>query len=201
MEMLENDFDDPDYKFICGTNDGIAIVNINKQTLKFTLAKEAYLGGRVVNNLLVRGNRILAFIHGHQKFKLIDRKTKDISDIAWMGEDPALFCTGLTWAPNFHTRELSVVFLRDTSGVHMINTQTWNIQTLINISDGSAKFPDLSLLEVVEGDDHQLIVYTIDKNDKFLIKRSYSHILKYCLQTASLRTNCFKPGNLSKRLE
>ena len=96
---------------------------------------------------------------------------------------------------------MSIIFVREPNGVHMINTQTWHISTLINTSDGSAKFPDLSLLEVEESDDHQLIVYTLDKKDKELVKRSYSHLLKYCLQTASIRASCFKNESLRKRLD
>ena len=63
----------------------------------------------------------------------------------------------------------------------MVNTQTWHISNLINVSDGSAKFPDLNLLQVVSGEDHSLVVLTMDKADKVLIKRVYSHMLKYCL--------------------
>ena len=83
----------------------------------------------------------------------------------------------------------------------MVNTQTWHISTLINISEGSAKFPDLHLLQVVSGDDHSLILYTMDKSDKVLIKRTYSHMLKYCLQTASIRASCSRPEVLHRRLE
>ena len=83
----------------------------------------------------------------------------------------------------------------------MVNTQTWHISTLINVSDGSAKFPDLQLLQVVAGEDHSLVLYTMDKADKVLIKRTYSHMLKYCLQTASIRASCSRPESLTRRLE
>ena len=131
---------------------------------------------------------------------MIDRKTKEVSDVPWLADCP-IYCTGLQWAPSFHPTELSIVFIRDPNGVHMLNTQTWHSQTLINVSDGSAKFPDLSLLEIADGSDHTLMIYTVDKTDKILIKRTYSHMLKYCLQTASIRANCFKPEALRKRIE
>jgi len=46
-----------------GTNNGIAILKIDKTTYAMSLAKEAYLQGHVINNFLVRGNRIIAFEH------------------------------------------------------------------------------------------------------------------------------------------
>jgi len=47
--MLENDFDAPDYRFIMGTNNGIAILKINKANLSLSLSNETYLTGKVVN--------------------------------------------------------------------------------------------------------------------------------------------------------
>ena len=67
--------------------------------------------------------------------------------------------------------------------------------------DGGAKFPDLQLLDVAEAEDHQLVVLTMDKQDKVLVKRTFSHMLKFCLQTACLRSSCFKSEALRKRLE
>ena len=109
--------------------------------------------------------------------------------------------TGLTWAPGFHPTEMSIIFVREANGVYMLNTQNWHISNLINFSEGSAKHPDLSLLEIVDSFDHKLIVYTLDKKDKVLVKRSYSHLLKFCLQTASIRASCFRADFLRKRLE
>lgn len=143
---------------------------------------------------------MITFVHDSQKFCVIDRKTKEIMDINWL-ENQTLCCTGLQWAPSFHPMEMSIVFVRGINGVHMLNTQTWHISTLIYMSDGSAKFPDLQLLDVAEGEDHSLVVLTMDKQDKLLVKRTYSHMLKFCLQTASIRSSCFKAEAIKKRLE
>ena len=164
------------------------------------ISKEAYLIGKVVNHLLVYSTRIVAFEYDSRELRLIDRKTKEESKRPWTG-DTTLCVTGLQLVPGFHPRENSIMFIREPNGVHMVNTQTWHISTLINISDGSAKFPDLSLLQVVKGEDHSLVLLTMDKADKVLIKRTYSHMLKFCLQTASLRASCFKPEFLTRRLE
>ena len=71
----------------------------------------------------------------------------------------------------------------------MVNTQTWTVTTLINMSDGAASFPDLSLLHVEAGEDHELVIYTLDKRDKVLVRHSYSHMLKFVIQTASIRAS------------
>ena len=63
MEMLDNDLSVPDYRFMVGTNNGIAILKIDKTTYAMSLAKEAYLQGHVINNFLVRGSRIIVFEH------------------------------------------------------------------------------------------------------------------------------------------
>ena len=73
--------------------------------------------------------------------------------------------------------------------MHLVNTQTWQVTTLINMSEGAASFPDLSLLHVDAGEDHELIVFTLDKLDKVLIRHSYSHMLKFVVQTASIRAS------------
>ena len=201
LEMLDNDFDSEAYRFICGTNNGIHIITVHKQTGEIKLnTRNNWLTGRVVNQMLVRGDMVIAFIYDYHKFKLINIKTNQTSEFPWLKDTPIL-CTGLKWAPNFHPSENSIIFIRDPNGVHMINTQTWHIQTLINICDQGAKFPDLNLLEVVEQDDHEITVITVNKADKFLVKRTYSHMLKYCLQTASIRANCFKSELIRKRLE
>ena len=109
------------------------------------LSKEAYLPGKVVNHLLAYKTRIIAFEYDTRHLILIDRKTKEISQRPWTGEQN-LCVTGMQLVPGFHPRENSILFIREPNGVYMVNTQTWHISTLINISDGSAKFPDLSLL-------------------------------------------------------
>lgn len=73
MEMLENDVDDPNYQFVVGTNNGVATLLINKMSLTMTLARDTFLAGKVVNNLLMRGKYVIAFVHDDAKFYLIDR--------------------------------------------------------------------------------------------------------------------------------
>ena len=84
MEMLPNDIEDPDYRFVLGTNAGIAFLKINKNDLTMTLSNEKHLQGKVVNHLLIRGNKIIAFVHDDNKIHLIDRKSKDVSTIPWL---------------------------------------------------------------------------------------------------------------------
>lgn len=43
MEMLPNDIEDPDYRFVLGTNAGIAFLKINKNDLTMTLSNEKHL--------------------------------------------------------------------------------------------------------------------------------------------------------------
>ena len=121
VEMLPNDANDADYCFALGTNNGIAFLKISKADYRMRIDKEAYLTGRIINNFLLRGNRIIAFEYEREKFKVIDRKTKETLDIPWIYEDP-LCVTGLCWVPNFHPNELSIVLIRDPNGVHMVNT-------------------------------------------------------------------------------
>ena len=95
---------------------------------------------------------------------------------------------------------MSVFFVRGTNGVHMVNTQTWHVTTLINLDEGGATFPDLSLLYIEAGEDHKLIVFTMDKGDRVLIRRTYSHMLKFCIQTACMRVSCEHPELRRKSL-
>jgi len=188
MEQLASDMDDPNYNFMVGTNNGIAILLISKNALSMTLSKESYLAGKVVNNFLTRGPTIIACVHNDDKFYLVDRKTREVTEVAWPLQS-ALCCTGLQWAPGFHPREMSFFFVRGANGIHLVNTQTWHVTTLINMSEGAASFPDLSLLLVEAGDDHSIVIYTLDKFDKVLVRHSYSHMLKFCVQTASVRAS------------
>lgn len=95
---------------------------------------------------------------------------------------------------------MSIIYVRGTGGIHMVNTQTWAITTLVHLSEGGAKFPDLALLTVEAGLDHRLVVYTCDKADHVLVKRSFSHMLKFCIQTACIRATESKPEALRKKL-
>ena len=51
-----------------------------------SLSKEKHFEGKVVNNLLIRGNNILAFIYEEKKFRLIDRKAKITTDVPWLSD-------------------------------------------------------------------------------------------------------------------
>ena len=190
--MLPNVVDEPVYQFVVGTNNGIAFLNINKNTFAMNLSRESYLTGKVVNNLLIRGQKIVAFEHNQHKFHLIDRKSQEVTNMHWL-QSQEICCTGLEWVPGFHPTEMSFIWVRGTNGVHLLNTQTWHITTLISITHGSASYPDLSLLALAAGEDHKLEVFTVNKKDKQLVKRSYSYMLKYCLQTASIRATGSKP--------
>ena len=86
-----------------------------------SLSREKHFEGKVVNNLLIRGNNILAFIYEEKKFRLIDRKAKITTDVPWLSDQP-IYCTGLQWAPDFHPRENSIAFIRDPNGIYIINT-------------------------------------------------------------------------------
>lgn len=198
--MLPNVVDDATYNFVVGTNNGIAFLNINKSTFAMSVTREHYLTGKVVNNLLIRGQKIIAFEHNQQKFHLIDRKSQEVINMNWL-QSQEICCTGLEWVPDYHPTELSFIWVRGTNGVHLLNTQTWHITTLISIAEGSASYPDLSMLAVTASDDHKLEVFTVNKKDKLLVKRSYSYMLKYCLQTASIRASNSKPDALRRRLE
>ena len=65
------------------TNDGIAILNVSKAQLTMSLSRETHLNGKTVNNFLTRGHHIIAFVHNDQKFYLIDRKSREVTEIAW----------------------------------------------------------------------------------------------------------------------
>ena len=84
VEMLPNVVDDPDWEFVLGTNNGIAFMKVNKENLRMTITREGYLGNKIVNNLLTRGNRIIAFEHNATKFRVIDRTTQTTIDIPWL---------------------------------------------------------------------------------------------------------------------
>ena len=73
MVMLPDSIDNEDHQFVLGTNNGVAFMLINKATLQMKLAREAYLPGKTINTLIIRGNAILALEHTHNKLMLIDR--------------------------------------------------------------------------------------------------------------------------------
>ena len=91
-------------------------------------------------------------------------------------------------APNFNQSENSFVFVRDNESIMLINTQSWNVSKLVEVGEGMTQYPDLQLFEVSEDDNDNISVYTVkgDTNGQ-LIKRTYSHLLKYCMHSASIK--------------
>ena len=84
---------------------------------------------------------------------------------------------------------MSFVFLRDDHSIKLLNTQTWLVSELVELGEG-LNFPDLQLFEVIQEGDNQISVFTVKgKNNGTLVKRTYSHLLKYCLQTASIKAS------------
>ena len=55
------DLDKKKYQFALGSNNGVAILSFYKADLKQKLEGEKYLEGKVINNLVVSKNHILAF--------------------------------------------------------------------------------------------------------------------------------------------
>lgn len=87
-----------------------------------SISNEVYLKNKPVNKVLIRGKFIVAFIHEHTKFYLIDRAKKDvIHDQKWPYEDP-IACTGAVFAPVYHPDEMSIILARDSKGIRIINT-------------------------------------------------------------------------------
>ena len=93
-------------------------------------------------------------------------------------------------APGFHADEMSFIFVRDASTIKLINTQSWLASELVEVGEGMLAFPDLQLFEVIQEEESQISVFTAKgPGNNTLIKRSYSHLLKYCLQTASMKAS------------
>ena len=194
---MPNDKDDPNYIYVVSSNIGINILHISKEDYKMELTKEHYLKNKVVNKILVRGSFIVAFVHDNAKFYVIDRIKKDVvHDQKWPYED-LLSCTGVEFAPGFHPDELSIIFVRDSKGIRIVNTQTWWVSTLIRLEDGE-KFADLKLMQIEKEGDHEMTIYTFDKGDTVLVKKTFSKLLKYCLQTTSLRSSTKKSAITKK---
>ena len=96
---------------------------------------------------------------------------------------------GSSMCPGFHFDELSFVFVRDESTIKLINTQNWVVTELVEVGEGM-KYPDLQLLRVTVDRENQLTILTTKgpHNEK-LVKRTYSELLKYCMQVASVKTS------------
>lgn len=147
-----------------------------------------YLKGKVINNLLVSRGHILAFQHDASSFSLIHRDSKKVEDKPWPC-DKKTCITGAQMAPDFHPDEMSYIFAKDESTIKLINTQNWLVSELVEVGEG-LKFPDLQLFEVMHDGENQISVYTVKgKSNNQLIKRTYSHLLKYCMQTASIKAS------------
>lgn len=208
-----------DYRFIIASNNGIVVLKISKADFKMTLSKkESYLKGQPVNLVLPvsKTSTLVAFIHGASHFVVINRESMSSAEVIWPYARP-LNCTGAAVCPNFHADELSIIFVRDQTAIHAVNTQTWHMSTLVNLKGEGAKFADLNLLEVrlaseepthkdevvweARERDHELVFFSLDESDSKLVKRKYSYLLKYCLQTSSLRATTFKKEKLKRKIK
>ena len=60
---------------------------------------------------------------------------------------------------------------------------------LVEVGEG-LKYPDLQLFEVMQEGDNLISIFTVKgENNEQLVKRTYSHLLKYCMQAASLQAS------------
>lgn len=51
-------------------------------------------------------------------------------------------------------------------------------------------YPDLQLFEIMQDSENQITIFTTKgKENEVLVKRTYSHMLKYCMQTASMKAS------------
>ena len=81
IEKLPTTASDKKYLFAVASNNGVGILSIVKESekkkqLEQKLESEKYLTGKVVNNLIVSRNHILAFQHDSTVFSLIGRDKK-----------------------------------------------------------------------------------------------------------------------------
>ena len=92
-------------------------------------------------------------------------------------------------APRFHADELSFIFVRDDSSIKLINTQTWHVTELVDLGEAQ-KYPDLHLFDVIEEEENQISFFTVKgAGHNQLIKRTYSDLLKYCMQSSSIKSS------------
>jgi len=60
------------------------------------------------------------------------------------------------------------------------------VTDLVDVGEGM-KWTDLQLLEVMREEGNCISLFTVKgAENNQLIKRTYSHLLKYCMQTASI---------------
>ena len=118
---------------------------------------------------------------------MINRNSKSTEEKKWPC-DVNTCVIGAAISPSFHADELSFIFVRDDSKISLINTQTWHVTELVDLGDGP-KFPDLHLFDVIE-EENQISIFTMKgQGHNQLIKRTYSDLLKYCMQTSSIKSS------------
>lgn len=139
--------EDKKFKFALATNNGVITLQIIKKDLKQSLSGEKYCDGNVVNNLLVHGNHLIAFIHDADGYMIINRDDKKATELKWPMNKKSVVI-GAAMTPNFHRDENSFVFVRDESTIKLINTQDWKVCDLVQIGE-ALKYPDLNLFEVM----------------------------------------------------
>ena len=188
MEKLPPEEKDASYKFAVATTNGVAVLKVKKKDKAITLDSKLYLKGKVINNLIVSRRSILAFQHEAPHFHLIDRESSKTEEKAWPCNRKSCII-GAQLAPDFHADEMSYIFVRDESTIQLINTQNWLVSELVEVGEGP-NFPDLQLFEVTQDSENQITIFTTKgKNNEQLVKRTYSHMLKYCMQTASMKAS------------
>lgn len=149
---------------------------------------EKYCEGKVVNNLVVMSNHLVAFVYEAEGYYIINRDKRAQEIMKWPMEKKSVV-VGAAATPGFHRDENSFIFVRDESTIKLINTQDWKVCDLVTIGEG-LKFPDLTLFEVMKENGNQISIFTTKgDNNNQLIKRTYSHLLKYCMQTASIKAS------------
>ena len=198
------------FEFALGSNDGVGIIKFSMERKKVkgemvitgvapSLVK-SYLKEKVINNMISAGNLILAFEHQSSHYYLIEHKVgilgggaKEIT-MNWPHETCII---GACMAPDFHSTENSFILVRDNESIMLINTQSWNVSKLVEVGQGMTQYPDLQLFEVSEDSHDNISVYTVkgDTNGQ-LIKRTYSHLLKYCMHNASVKISNSQKHNL-----
>jgi len=176
-------------KFALATNNGVIVLQIDtKKQLKQSLTGEKYCEGKVVNNIVVMSNHLIAFVHDAEGYFIINRDKRAEEIMKWPMEKKSVVI-GAAATPDFHRDENSFIFVRDESTIKLINTQDWKVCDLVTIGEG-LKFPDLKLFEVMKENGNQISIFTTKgDNNNQLIKRTYSHLLKYCMQTASIKSS------------
>lgn len=64
-------------------------------------------------------------------------------------------------APYFHADEMSFIFIRDSTTIKLVNTQSWLVSELVEVGEGMLDFPDLQLFEIMQEEDNVISVFTV----------------------------------------